>query len=107
MLWHDNSLLERRSQYAKQGGYPLIPTYKEFNICMISEFKKINKIQYVDWFIDIPLRGYVKIGPQFSSLPALIVINSHALSERYLRSQSSNVDLSESRQAPYQEKPDE
>ncbi|MCW8354075.1 hypothetical protein, partial [Citrobacter portucalensis] len=57
-------------------------------------------IQYVECFIDIPLRGYVKIDPLFSSLHALIVINSHALSERYLRSQSSNVDLSESRQAP-------
>ncbi|MCX9032814.1 hypothetical protein NLN83_13670, partial [Citrobacter portucalensis] len=49
---------------------------------------------------NIPLWGYVKTNLHFSSLHALIVINSHALSERYLRSQSSNVDLSESRQAP-------
>ncbi|MEF3524597.1 hypothetical protein, partial [Citrobacter freundii] len=56
--------------------------------------------QFITLIINIPLWGYVKTNPHFSSLPALIVINSHALSERYLRSQSSNVDLSESRQAP-------
>ncbi|AML35814.1 Hypothetical protein EAG7_02069 [Klebsiella aerogenes] len=37
----------------------------------------------------------------------MIAINSPLPAWRYFRCKSSNVDLSESRQAPYQEKPDE
>ncbi|ABV12440.1 hypothetical protein CKO_01300 [Citrobacter koseri ATCC BAA-895] len=34
--------------YALQGAYPLIPTYKEFNIYIMDEFENIHINQYVE-----------------------------------------------------------